>query len=89
MRKSILLDEGPDKSKYISIWGVVFWSGIKIRPHLLLSHLPDGGDDVLMADQLLQPIWPVLLHPGQVCTLGGVAGMLLHIRHPLGLFLKY
>ena len=39
VRKSILLDEGPDKSKYISIWGVVFWSGVKSRPHLLLSHL--------------------------------------------------
>ena len=43
---------------------------------------PDGGDDVLMADQLLQPVRPIFLDPGQVCALGCVARMLLHIRHP-------
>ena len=39
VRKPILLDEGPVKSKYIYIWHVVFWSGVIVRPHLLLPYL--------------------------------------------------
>ena len=32
-------------------------------PSLLL---PDGGNDVLMGDEVIQSIWSVLFHPGQV-----------------------
>ena len=49
--------------------------------HIPPLNKPDGGDDVLMADQLLQSVWPIFLDPGQVCALGCVAHMLLHIRH--------
>ena len=34
-----------------------------------------------MADQLLQPVGPILLDPGQVGALGGVAGVLLDVWH--------
>ena len=34
-----------------------------------------------MADQLLQPIGPILLHPGQVGALGCVARVLLGVWH--------
>ena len=34
-----------------------------------------------MADQLLQPVGPILLDPGQVGALGGVAGVLLAVWH--------
>ena len=35
---------------------------------VVLDEGPDGVDDVLVGDQLIQGIGPVLLHPGQVHT---------------------
>ena len=43
---------------------------------------PDGVDDVLMADELLEGVRPVLLHPGQVRALGRVRLVLGGLGHP-------
>lgn len=59
-----------------------------MRQLVIVDELPDGADDLLVRDQLLQRRRPVLLHPGQVRGRGGRRGGVFLVGHFRGLCLQ-